>query len=830
MNYSVKQIAEITDAQCHGDFTDAMTVSRVLTDSRSLLDANGTAFFAISTPTGDGHRYIHDLYDKGVRCFVVGKLPENVEEMPDGVFLIVPSVLDALHALASHHRAATGAEVVAVIGSRGKTVVKEWISSLLKPLAHVVRSPRSYNSQIGVPLSLLGIEPDTGIAVIEAGISRPGEMSRLEEMVRPDTVVFTNIGAAHSLDFESVEQKCVEKSAMMRRCRRVVYNADDQLVGSHIPADVERIGWTRRDAPGAVLKILSADTDMKNGVTRVDYDWKDGEVKGSLDLHLTSEWEIEDALHALAVMMLHGATAHEAAQGMGALRRVSTRLDVVDAVNGSQMIHDRFSGDVTSLALALDFVERRRTMENGRLTVILGDLDTSGHNPSDVYAEAGRILAIRGVNRVIGIGPEVSRHASLLSPDAEVYPSLQDFLSNFSPDGLNGELILISGSPRQPLTEVTRILEKRRNETVLEINLDAVTDNFNFFRSRVRPTTGIVCMIKASGYGAGSHELAKTLQSQGASYLAVAVHDEGVDLRQAGITMPVIVLNPAVDHIGAIFDNRLEPEIYSIDFLRSFIAEAEQRGETAYPVHIKVDSGMHRLGFRIETLSEVIAALGSTAAVAPASIFSHLCCADDPQEDDYTRMQFDYFDRCCAMLLGAFPERRILRHILNSTGITRFPDHQLDMVRLGIGLYGIKTMHDGSQDALRPVSTLRTCIISLKKWPAGTTVGYNRRGLLTRDSVIATVPVGYADGLNRHLGYGNARFNVGGVMCPTVGSICMDACMVDVTDVPDVMTSDSVEIFGDTIPVETLSDTLGTIPYEVLTSVSSRVKRVYYRE
>ncbi|MDE6556755.1 MAG: alanine racemase, partial [Duncaniella sp.] len=372
--------------------------------------------------------------------------------------------------------------------------------------------------------------------------------------------------------------------------------------------------------------------------------------------------------------------------------------------------------------------------------------------------------------------------------------------------------------------------EAKRHETVLETNLDAVVDNLNFFRSHLKPSTGVCCMIKAGGYGAGSVELARTLQSHGATYLAVAVHDEGAELRHAGITMPVIVLNPQVDNLRSIFANRLEPEIYSIDFLRHLIAEAEREGVREFPVHIKIDSGMHRLGFLLETLPEVIDLLKTTDAVVPRSIFSHLACADDPAEDDYTLGQFDYFSRCCDMLLSAFPGRSIIRHILNSTGIIRFPGYQFDMVRLGIGLYGLRTMTDGSQDALRPVSSLYASIISLKRWPAGTTIGYNRRGCLDRDSLIAVVPIGYADGLNRHLSRGASSMVVRGVECPIVGNICMDACMIDVTDVPSVSVGDRVEIFGPHMPVERLADTLGTISYEVVAAISPRVKRIYYRE
>lgn len=827
MEYNIHEVARIIGADLSS--SDDYNVIRLLTDSRSFLDADGTLFFALRTPSGDGHRYIRDLYGKGVRAFVVEALPDDACDMPGALFLTVSSPLDALQALARHHRkSCPDATVIAITGSRGKTTVKEWLYRLLSPDFKVARSPRSYNSQTGVPLSLWGMDKDTGIAIIEAGISQPGEMARLEEMISPEIGVFTNIGAAHSHGFASIEEKCREKASLMKGCSQVVYCADNELIASSLPDGPERIGWTRHNYPGAMLEV--SDVTKADGVTHISYSWHgEGAHTSRFAIPFTSERDIENALHSLAVMLLMGVSASAVETRMATLGQVNTRLDVVDGVNDCQLIHDRYSSDVTSLSLALDFMERRITPDHS-LTVILGDIDTEGNDPSVVYASASRLMRLRNIDRIIGIGEEIHRHAGCFPDGTVTYPSVGEFLDKVSADDFHSELILIKGSPDAPLGEVERLIEKRQHETVLEINLDAVVDNFNFFRSHIKPTTGIVCMIKASGYGAGSHELAKTLQSQGATYLAVAVHDEGADLRQAGITMPIIVLNPAVDTFKSIFEYRLEPEIYSVDFLRSLISEAKSRGVKGYPVHIKIDSGMHRLGFRLETLPEVIELLRSQDYVVPASVFSHLCAADDPMEDEYTRGQFEYFDRCCSMFLEAFPGRKILRHILNSTGITRFPEHQYDMVRLGIGLYGIRTMHDGSQDELRPVSTLSTSIISLKSWPAGTTIGYNRRGVLSRDSVIATVPIGYADGLNRHLGYGNTSFLVRGVMCPTVGSICMDACMIDVTDVADVRIGDRAEIFGEAVPVDMLAETLGTIPYEVLTSVAERVKRVYYRE
>lgn len=824
MDYSISELASITGAELTRD--NGERVSTLLTDSRSLLEPEGTLFFALRTASGDGHKYLRELYERGVRAFVVDTLPEDADDMPEASFLKVESPLAALQAIAARHRGRMSCPVVALTGSRGKTTVKEWLYRILSPAHHVVRSPRSFNSQTGVPLSLWQLDELTQLAVIEAGISLPGEMERLERMIKPDVVIFTNIGAAHSLGFESIEEKCREKATLMRGCRYAVYCADNSLIASSIPVGPERVGWSRHDAPEAWLNVTTTKGD---GRTVIAYRTSDGATAGEVTIPFTSERDVENALHVLTTVLRMGMLTEDARRRMAQLLPVSTRLEVVDGVNDCQLIHDTYSADLHSLSLALDFVERRLTPEHS-LTLILGDLDTEGHDAAEVYARAALLLKLRRVKRVIGIGRQIDAHASSLPEESVTYQSVAKFIEAVRPEDFRSELILIKGSPDEPFAEVARMLELKRHETVLEINLDAVVDNFNFFRSHIDPATGIVCMIKASGYGAGSHELAKTLQSQGATYLAVAVHDEGVDLRQAGITMPIIVLNPAVDSLKTIFEYRLEPEIYSIEFLRSLIDEAARRGVRNYPVHIKIDSGMHRLGFLLETLPEVIKLLRGQDYVVPQSIFSHLCAADDPSEDDYTRSQFDYFDRCCAMLQEAFPERKILRHILNSTGITRFPEHQCDMVRLGIGLYGIRTMHDGSQDELRPVSTLRSSIISIKHWPEGTTIGYNRRGRLKRDSLIATVPIGYADGLNRHLGWGNSAFNVRGVMCPIVGTICMDACMIDVTDVPGVGIGDSVEIFGDTIPVDSLAAILDTIPYEVLTSISQRVKRVYFRE
>ena len=824
MNYSISRIASLLGLP---EPRHAACISHLLTDSRSLLHPAETLFFALRTPSGDGHNFISSLHALGVRNFVVEHLPADADAMPEANFLVTPSPLEALQAIAGAHRAQFDIPVIGITGSHGKTTVKEWAHSLLRGTFDTARSPRSFNSQTGVPLSLCTIGPETEVAIIEAGISLPGEMRRLHDIIRPTIGIFTNIGGAHSSGFGSIEEKARQKAELLEGCETVIYCADNTLISSVMPDAENRIGWSFKD-PGAPLYISR--TDKKGNSTEVSYTWRKDGTEGKFTIPFTSDHDIENAVHCLALALTLGLDAATIAERMPRLSRVDTRLEVIEGVNGCHIIHDRFTSDLPSLALALDFMNRRLTPGYGK-TVILGDLmtDTPEAVPQ-TYATAPPPPRRRATPRDRPGGGPWPAHAALFGGNTKAFGSVSEMLAGMSATDFRDELILIKGAPDQPFGLIGDMLEARQHETVLEINLDAVVENFNYFRSLVRPTTGIVCMIKASGYGAGAGELAKTLQTQGAAYLAVAVHDEGTQLRREGITMPIIVLNPMVDDFKTLFDNRLEPEIYSIDFLRRLIAEAARLGIKDYPVHIKIDSGMHRLGFLKETLPEVIELLKSQDNVVPRSIFSHLCAADDPMEDDYTYSQFDYFERCCDMLLSAFPGRRILRHILNSTGITRFPEHQFDMVRLGIGLYGVRTMHDGSQDALRPVSALRTAIISVKRWPAGTTIGYNRRGVLKRDSVIATVPIGYADGLNRHLGYGNASFMVGGHLCPTVGSICMDACMIDVTEVADAAPGMAVEIFGDNVSVDTLAETLGTIPYEVLTSVSERVKRVYFRE
>ncbi len=823
--YTVAQIADMLGKDLH-TANNNIQIKHLLTDSRSAVDASDSLFFALTTKTGDGHKYIRQLYDKGVRAFVVKNIdPEWHDTMPDAVFIDVANVTIALQKIAAAHRNRFKIPIIGITGSRGKTTVKEWLYQLLGKNLNIVRSPRSYNSQIGVPLSIWELGNDTELAILEAGVSCTGEMNALETMIRPTIGVLTNITDEHAEGFLSEEQKITEKAILIRNCECVIYNSDDKRVAhalDSVGCTAREIGWSRTDS-GQPLFISSE--NKLNGHTFIKFSYLN--VDGEVEVPFTSKADIDNSINCLAVLLYLRYPITDIADSLKNLAPVDTRLEVIEGANSSLLIYDAYTCDLLSLAPALDFMARRTTSLRTP-TVILSDVMQENLPPEQRYSEVASLLEKRGIKRLIGIGKEISNYSRLFKCDKEFYPSTLEFLNSITSDYINHELVLIKGATHFKFNEIAEFFEAKHHETVLEVNLDNIIHNFNFYKSAIKPSTGIVAMVKASGYGAGSLELAKTLQSQGASYLAVAAVDEGVELREAGITMPIMVLNPRVANYAALFQYNLEPEIYSFEILNKIIREGSKLGIKDFPIHIKLDTGMHRLGFLESDMHELVNQLNSQQTVSPASVFSHLAAADDPSMDSYTQEQFDYFERCCEILQNGF-NHHIKRHILNSTGITRFPQYQYDMVRLGICLYGVKTMNDGSQDSIKPVSALYTTVISIKEWSAGTTIGYNRKGVLKRKSRIATIPIGYADGIDRHLGNGNMHVFVNGSKCASVGNICMDIMMIDVTDAACEV-GDTVEVFGPNVPVTELSDALETIPYEILTSIGTRVKRVYYRE
>lgn len=822
MRYTIENVTALIGARRFGH--SATQVEWLLTDSRSLVFPETTLFFALRTKVGDGHRYVADLYRRGVRNFVVGTLPaEHETAFPDANFLQVMSPLKALQRLAERHREEHDIPVIGVTGSNGKTVVKEWLYQLLSPTLHVTRSPKSYNSQVGVPLSVCLLGEHSEIGIFEAGISQPGEMAALRAIIQPTIGVMTNIGPAHQENFESVEEKCHEKLSLFQDAKVLVYCADDAVVDECVATSLlrgERLAWSRRN-PSAALFVSAVET-LERG-TRITYRFHGAEA--TMTIPFTDDASTVNCIHCLAVLLSLNFSAEEIASRMKRLEPVAMRLEVIQGVRNCTLINDTYNSDAASLDIALDFMARRPEIQNKQKVLILSDMFQTGLPATELYAKVAELLNRRAIDHFIGVGPEISHAHSLFLMKKSFFPSGEALADSGLLDTLHDSLVLIKGSRPFGFEKITAALSLRVHETTLHVNLDALAGNLNYYRSFMKPETKMVCMVKASAYGAGSVEVAKTLQDRGVNYLAVAVADEGAELRRAGITAGIIVMNPEMTAFKTLFDYELEPEVYNFKLLDALIKAAEKEGIQGFPVHIKLDTGMHRLGFdsRLD-LPALIDRLHHQTSVIPRSVFSHFVGSDSPDFDDFSARQFALFDEASKTLQAAFPHK-ILRHICNSAGIERFPERHLDMVRLGLGLYGIDPIDNRS---LQNVTTLRTTILQIRECPKGDSVGYSRRTVLERDSRIAAIPIGYADGLNRHLGNRRGYCLVNGQRADYVGNICMDVCMIDVTDT-DCREGDTVEIFGDNLPPAELARLLDTIPYEILTSVSDRVKRIYFQ-
>ena len=824
MFYSLEKVTALIGARRFGNAE--ARIDWLLTDSRSLAFPETTLFFALRTPVGDGHKYIPDLYRRGVRNFVVGTLPDNYEtDYPDANFLRVLSPLKALQRLAERHREEYILPVIGITGSNGKTVVKEWIYQLLMLSMNVTRSPRSYNSQVGVPLSVWLLDERSRIGVFEAGISQPGEMQALRAIIQPTIGVMTNIGPAHQENFSTMQEKCHEKLSLFKDAKVLIYNADEPVVAESVQDFCfggQLFGWSRKDEHATVFVRSIKPTD--DGQTHIDYLY--GGTAASYTLPFADEASIQNSITALCVCLYLGLTPADIARRMALLEPVAMRLEVVQGVRGCTLINDAYNSDAAALDIALDFMNRRAKEQVGKgRTLILSDIFQTGIPAEELYAKVAEMLKSRGVERLIGVGPAISAAHALFSIKKSFYPNSEALLESGELDALTDEIILLKGARTFGFEQIAKALSQRVHETTLDVNLEAIAENLHFYRSFMKPETKLTCMVKASAYGAGSIEIAKTLQERGVDYLAVAVADEGAELRRAGITAGIIVMNPEMSAFGTLFEYELEPEIYNFNLLDALIRAARRQGITDFPVHLKLDTGMHRLGFNPKTdIPVLIDRLSHQRALIPRSVFSHFVGADSNGFDEFSEKQFKLFDEASRTLQAAFPHK-ILRHICNSAGIERFPERHLDMVRLGLGLYGIDPIDNR---VLHNVATLRTTILQIRDVPAGDSVGYSRKTVLDRPSRIAAIPIGYADGLNRHLGNSHGYCLVNGQKADYVGNICMDVCMIDVTDIP-CREGDSVEIFGDALPVTVLSDLLGTIPYEVLTSVSNRVKRVYFQ-
>lgn len=824
MTYTIEQVTALIGARRYGN--SEAKIRFLLTDSRSLCFPEETLFFALVSNRNDGHYYISELYQRGVRNFVVSTIPVDYEQFyPDANFLVVVNTCKALQKLAERHRQEFNIPVVGITGSNGKTIVKEWLYQLLSPQYNVTRSPRSYNSQIGVPLSVWLLNEETQVGVFEAGISQPGEMRALRDMIQPTIAVLTNIGAAHQENFASKEDKCREKLQLFQDAQILVYPADDPMICTLVNQQAykgKKLYWSKKDkkAPFFVKNIeVKADMTTVTYIYNLHEDW--------FSLPFIDEASIANAIECAIVALQLGITHDALDERMQHLEPIAMRLEVKQGQHGCTLINDSYNSDIISLDIALDFMNRRPDHQERSRTLIMSDIDQSGCDSQQLYAKVSDMANKRHISKFIGIGTQLCTHqAAIQIPQRHFYATVEDFVHSLVFASLHDEVILLKGARRFDFDQLTERLVKKVHETILEVNLNSIVANLNVYRSYLKKNTKLVCMIKADAYGTGAVEVAKTLQDHRVDYLAVAVADEGVTLRKNGITANIMVMNPEMSSFKTLFDYDLEPEVYSFRLLDALVKAAEKEGITNYPVHIKLDTGMHRLGFEPKKdMDELIKRLKHQNAIIPRSVFSHFAGSDSDNFDDFSAQQFVLFDAGSKQLQAAF-SHKILRHIDNSAGIEHFPERQLDMCRLGLGLYGINPR---TNKVINQVSTLKTTILQKRFVKAGDTVGYSRRGKIEKDSYIAAIPIGYADGLDRRLGNRHGYCLVNGQRAYYVGNICMDVAMIDVTGI-DCEEGNQVEIFGEHLPVTILSDIMQTIPYEVLTGVSNRVKRVYYQD
>ena len=822
IDFTVSKIAQIIKGELFtpSGFLDH-TILQIITDSRSFFKGENSIFFALIGPRNNGHNYISDLIKKGFKTFVVS---DSSIICNDATFLLVQNTTLALQELAAFNRQAFKIPVIGITGSNGKTIIKEWLHDLLSGEFKIVRSPKSYNSQVGVPLSVLLMNNIYNLGIFEAGISKPGEMANLEKIIRPEIGILTNIGDAHQENFETYKQKINEKLILFEKAKKLIYCVDNKKVKTEIENFcknnlVENIGWTLNYNNATISFSLNKQNDF----TEINALAKNKNY--SFTIPFSDNSAIENACHCFVAAFVLLKNPKPILPHFKNLEAVAMRLEIKQGINNSLLINDYYNSDLHSLTIALSVLHQQASKGHLHKLVILSDIQQTGIPQNQLYKRVNELLHEWKINEIIGIGPIISNHYKLFSVKKKFFNSINEFNNQFKRNDFNKAVILIKGARQFTFEKISMLLQQKAHQTVLEINLDAMVHNLNAFRFLLKPETKIMVMVKAFSYGSGDVEIAKLLQFQQVDYLAVAVADEGVGLRNAGIQTPIIVMNPELHSFQNIIDYQLEPNIYSIELLDYFLKTASKNGLQDFPIHLKLDTGMNRLGLKSEDeINEVISLILSSKSLKVVSAFSHLAASDEPGLDNFTKKQIDNFEKLFKIISIAFPYK-INRHILNSAGIERFPEYQYEMVRLGIGLYGISQ----TGLALKNIGTLKSTVSQIKNVQADETIGYNRKGKITHESEIAIVPLGYADGLNRKLGNKNGSASVKGKRVAIIGNICMDMLMLDVSGL-SVKPGDVVEFFGPNISVSEVAEKAGTIPYEILSGISQRVKRIFLHE
>ena len=814
MILTIRNIVSIIKAQWVGQNETAI-VDSISIDSRSLQNDENTLFFALYGPNHDGHLFIEELIAKGVSHFVVRKIPEGLELKAK--FLIVEDTLDALQKFAAYYRSQFDFPIIGITGSNGKTIIKEWLNFLLSPDYNIIRSPKSYNSQVGVPLSILGINEKHNLGIFEAGISQMHEMDKLQKIIQPTIGILSNIGSAHDEGFSSVAEKIKEKLKLFISVNVLILNKN-KTICAFINPKIKQFCWCSDDKSADVF------ITKKNigEVTELHVTYREDTFP--ITIPFQDQASIENAIHCMMVMLYFGYNHKVIQARMALLYPVEMRLKVKNGIYNCTLIDDSYSSDFQSLKIALDFLENQK--QHKKKTLILSDIFQSGLGNEELYSLVSQLIISNKINRVIGIGETITQYKNKFI-NCITFKNVSDFTNAFEKLNFENETILIKGARNFHFEEIVSMLEEKTHETVLEINLNAISHNLTFYKSKLDPETKMMVMVKAFGYGNGGFEIAKLLEHHKVDYLGVAFADEGISLKNAGIRVPIMVLNPETTSFTAIIQHHLEPEIYSVKGLKAFLKIAEQKKLKHFPIHIKIDTGMHRLGFEEDNLEDLIQILKGNETVQIKSILSHMATSDDLNHDAFSKSQIALFEKLSTKIQTELNIKPIL-HILNTSGITNYPEAQYDMVRLGIGLYGISNDEE-EQKELENVGTLKSVISQIRTIDKGESVGYGRRFIADRSTKVATIPIGYADGIRRSWGNGVGYVTINGKQAKIIGSICMDMLMIDVTDI-DCKEGNTVIVFGENPTVPFMAKELNTIPYEILTSISQRVKRVFFRE
>ena len=836
MNYTVERIASIVEGEIINSSNKDLVVRDLLFDSRLLVTPDNTLFFSLKSNRNDGSKYIDELYEKGVRMFVVEKsdsISKIIENKDDAAFILVDDTLKSLQKTAASHRENFDIPIIGITGSNGKTVVKEWLYQILSPEISVVRSPKSYNSQIGVPMSVWQINDSHDIAIIEAGISRPDEMRNLKDIIKPTIGIFTNIGQAHGKNFDNIDDKIDEKLKLFSDVQTLIYCQDYKEIADKVKRlNINTFTWSRND-DAADVKICSIEKEKDNTTIEAFVKSQRTTVNGQQDsvkitIPFIDDASIENAIHCWTTALMLNMDNDVIARKMEYLSPVAMRMELKSGINNCDIIDDSYNSDFNALTIALDFMNQQHSHKER--VVILSDILQSELREEELYDKIAKLLKNKGVNFVVGIGEAISRQKEKFKIRKEFYKDTKEFLSDYPVESFHNQLILIKGARYFGFEKISKILQEKAHETILEVNLNNLVKNMNYYRSKLKRDTKLMVMVKAFAYGSGTFEVSNVLKFHHADYLTVAYADEGIELRRKGIDLPIMVMTPEMNTFESIIKNNLEPDIYSfrsLSLLEDAIDKLELSSDTKIGIHIKLDTGMHRLGFLPDDIDELLSRLMKNKNIIVKSVFSHLAGADSQDFDDFTMKQIKAYEEMSSKIVSAF-SYKILRHVLNSAGISRFTDYQYDMVRLGIGVYGVSPCEE-DKGKLKNVVSLKTTIVQIKEYEIGETIGYSRRGVIERKSRVGVVPIGYADGLNRRLGNGAACFYVNGKPAPIIGNICMDMCMIDLTGI-DCKENDSAILFNEDYPIDRIADACGTIPYEILTGISHRVKRIYYQE